>query len=99
VSKQFSIVVYPALVSKTKSLKKGVIGKNYAATLKAAGGKLPYTWSVIQGSLPPGLQPPNSAGTISGMPGGAAPATYNVTVRVTDALGHFKDIPLSLFIQ
>jgi len=98
VTKQFSIVVYPALVNKTKSLKKGTVGKAYAVTLKASGGKLPYTWSLVGGSLPAGLLP-DSLGTISGMPGGASPATYNPVFRVTDALGNFDDVPLSLVIQ
>jgi uncharacterized repeat protein (TIGR01451 family) len=97
VTKQFSVVVYPVLVNKTKSLKKGTLGQVYSATLKASGGKLPYTWSLIGGSLPAGLLP-NSSGTISGMPGGG-PATYPVTFRVTDALGNFDDVPLSLLIQ
>ncbi|HEY1270312.1 MAG TPA: putative Ig domain-containing protein [Candidatus Binatia bacterium] len=98
VSKQFSIVVYPALVSKTKSLKKGVIGKNYAATLKASGGKLPYTWSLVGGSLPSGLAE-SPAGTITGMPGAGAQGTHSLTFRLTDALGNFKDITLPLQIQ
>ncbi|HEY6197529.1 MAG TPA: putative Ig domain-containing protein [Candidatus Binatia bacterium] len=98
VTKQFSIVVYPALVNKTKSLKKASVGKAYAVTLKAAGGKLPYTWSIVGGSLPAGLAA-SPSGAISGMPGAPAPATYPLTFRVTDALGNFDDVPLSLVIQ
>ncbi|HTM09644.1 MAG TPA: putative Ig domain-containing protein [Verrucomicrobiae bacterium] len=98
ITRQFSIVVYPALVNATKGLKKGVVGKSYAVTLKAKGGKLPYTWSLIGGSLPAGLTA-NASGTISGMPDALAPGTYNVTFRVTDALGDFKDKPLPLMIQ
>jgi hypothetical protein len=98
VTKQFSITIYPKLVNKTKSLKKAVVGQSYSATLKASGGQLPYTWSIVGGSLPAGLSP-NSSGTITGMPGGNAPATYNPVFRVTDALGNFDDVPLSLLIQ
>ena len=98
VTKQLSIVVYPALVNKTKSLKKASVGKAYAVTLKAAGGKLPYTWSIVGGSLPAGLAA-SPSGAISGMPGAPAPATYPLTFRVTDALGNFDDVPLSLVIQ
>jgi len=98
VTKQFSIAIYPVLVNKTKSLKKGTVGKNYSVTLKASGGKLPYTWSLVGGSLPAGLSP-NSAGKVSGMPGGGTQATYPLTFRVTDALGNSDDVPLSLVIQ
>ncbi|HEY1270071.1 MAG TPA: putative Ig domain-containing protein, partial [Candidatus Binatia bacterium] len=98
VSKQFSIVVYPALVSKTKSLKRGAVGKSYAATLKASGGKLPYNWSLIAGSLPAGLAA-SPSGAITGMPSGGDQGTYPLTFRVTDSGGNFKDIPLSLVIQ
>jgi uncharacterized repeat protein (TIGR01451 family) len=97
VSKQFSIAVYPSLVNGIKSLKAGTIGKLYSATLKAKGGKLPYTWSVV-GSLPTGLIP-NSSGTITGMPAALTTGSYPVILRVTDALGHSQDKPLTLIIQ
>jgi uncharacterized repeat protein (TIGR01451 family) len=97
-TKQYSITIFPKLVNKTKSLKKAVVGQAYSATLKASGGMLPYTWSLVGGSLPSGLAP-SPSGAINGMPGGNAPATYNPVFRVTDALGNFDDVPLSLLIQ
>ena len=98
ITKQFSITIYPKLVNKTRSLKKGAVGQAYSATLKASGGKPPYTWSIVGGSLPSGLGA-STSGVVSGMPGGASPATYNPVFRVTDALGNFDDVPLSLVIQ
>ncbi len=98
VTKQFSIAIYPKLINKTRSLKKAVVGQAYSATLKASGGKPPYIWSLVGGSLPSGLAP-SAAGAISGMPGGNAPATYLLTFRVTDSLGVSDDVPLSLIIQ
>src|SRR6185369_2299998 len=97
VTKQFSIAVYPSLVNGAKALKGGAVGKIYSATLKAKGGKLPYTWSLVGGSLPSGLVP-NASGTIAGTPGTLTAGTYNPIFRVTDALGNFQDKPLSLII-
>ena len=45
----------PALTVTTTSLPGGTINTPYSATLGATGGEPPYNWSVIGGSLPPGL--------------------------------------------
>ena len=97
ITKQFSIAVYPLLVNGIKSLKAGTMGKTYSATLKAKGGKLPYTWSIV-GTLPTGLVA-NASGTIPGMPAALTTGSYSLVFRVTDALGQFQDKPLTLIIQ
>lgn len=53
----------------------------YSTSLTARGGRAPYTWSRISGSLPPGLSL-SSRGTISGTP--TSTGTYTFTVRITD---------------
>jgi len=98
ITKQYSITVFPTLVNGTKNLKTGAVGKSYSLTLKAKGGKLPYTWSLVGGSLPSGLTA-NAAGTVAGMPDALAWGSYNLTFRVTDALGNFSDKTLPLVIQ
>jgi hypothetical protein len=60
----------------------GTVGVSYNTTLAAAGGILPYTWSLASGNLPPGLSL-NSAGVISGTP--TANGTSSFTVQVVDA--------------
>lgn len=55
----------------------------YRFQLAARGGRPPYTWAILEGKLPPGLQLNVNAGTITGMPKGTAAARF--TVRVTDA--------------
>jgi len=57
-----------ALNVTTSSLPSGAVGYSYSATLLAAGGVPPYTWSVTSGNLPPGLQLNAGTGAISGVP-------------------------------
>jgi len=78
-----SIVVYSDLNITTTSLPNGKKGQAYSQTLQATGGKTPYTWSKISGSLPNGLSLNTSTGVISGTPRKAG--TSNFTVRCTDS--------------
>lgn len=66
----------------TTSLPAATGGSAYTATLAATGGVTPYSWSVTNGALPPGLSL-SPAGVISGTPDVAG--TYTFTVTVTDA--------------
>ncbi|PYS54919.1 MAG: hypothetical protein DMG13_06135 [Acidobacteria bacterium] len=65
----------------TASLPAGTVNATYSVTLTAAGGALPYSWSLALGSLPPGLTL-TSTGLINGTP--AIIGTSNFTVRVRD---------------
>jgi hypothetical protein len=51
----------------------------YSVTLTAAGGTLPYAWSVNAGSLPPGVTL-SSAGVLAGTPTTAGSFTFSVNV-------------------
>lgn len=66
----------------TTTLLSGTVGVSYGTNLSATGGKTPYTWSVISGSLPTGLSL-STSGLISGTPTTAG--TYNFTVKATDS--------------
>ena len=52
----------------TVSLPAGTVSVPYSATLGAAGGTPPYTWSIRFGTLPGGLSLNSSTGLISGTP-------------------------------
>jgi len=62
----------------------GTVGQAYRAAFSAVGGVRPYTWSVAQGSLPPGFSL-SATGELSGTP--AAMGTFGFAVQATDASG------------
>ena len=81
----------------TVTLSDGTVGEFYCCgNLFAIGGVQPYTWSVVAGTLPPGLELPRRENTISGTPTTAG--TFTFTVRVTDALGAFSEQTFSITI-
>jgi hypothetical protein len=73
----------PSVVIVTTSLPDAVRGAAYSKTLAVSGGKAPFTWARISGTLPPGLTLNATTGTIAGVPTQAG--TWNFTVRVTDS--------------
>lgn len=68
----------------TTSLSQGQTGAAYSATLSAAGGTAPYSWSVKSGSLPAGLSL-STAGAISGTPtaAGTVGTPYQFQLQAT----------------
>ena len=57
----------------------------YSQHLSATAAQAPTTWSVVSGSLPPGLGLTVATGEISGQP--TATGTYTFTVQLSDAWG------------
>lgn len=85
-TKQFSIVINPVLAITTTSLPSGTVGTAYNQTLQSNnGGVPPLTWSVILGSLPPGLTLNAGTGAISGTPTSATGSPFNFTVQAADS--------------
>jgi hypothetical protein len=77
-------VLPPVSVATPATLNGGSLNSNYSATLAAAGGLAPYTWTRTGGALPAGLTL-SSAGAITGAP--TATGAFTFTAQVTDALG------------
>jgi hypothetical protein len=71
----------PLTISRN-SLPNGTLNASYAATLAASGGSSPYTWSILSGSLPAGLNLNPNSGAITGTP--TTEGTFSFTARVTD---------------
>jgi Putative Ig domain len=63
----------------------GTTAAGYSASIQATGGVPSYSWSVIEGQLPPGLSLNGSNGNITGVPTVASANPYVFTVQVTDA--------------
>ena len=67
----------------------------YSASLSAVGGKSPYSWSVLSGSLPDGLS--FSGGSVTGTP--TTPGGGGFAVIVTDAAGGTASTGVSINVR
>jgi M6 family metalloprotease-like protein len=66
---QVTIARSAPVVMVSDSLRRlGVVQGAYADTLRAEGGVGTYTWTVVQGALPPGLALSGASGVLSGSP-------------------------------
>jgi hypothetical protein len=68
----------------TNTLPDGTVSVPYSATLVSVGGTAPYTYSLVSGSLPPGLTL-SPSGMITGTP--TSSGTFTFTIKVTDSVG------------
>jgi hypothetical protein len=96
----FTIDILPAEAPTitTEVLSDGTVGEFYCCgNLFASGGVQPYTWDVVAGTLPPGLELPKGENTISGTP--TAAGVYTFTVRVTDDLDASTEKELTITIN
>jgi hypothetical protein len=83
-TKAFTITVVASLTITTAPvLPSDSVGVGYTATLDAAGGKSPYTWSIVAGGLPAGTKLDAASGAIFGTP--TASGSFSFTVQVTDS--------------
>ena len=87
----------PDLEITTESLPDGMEGAAYSATLAAAGGTTPYTWSIQTGSLPDGLSLEAATGVISGTP--SVVDTFTFTIQVNDDASGVVTKELSIIIN
>ena len=94
-----SITVQSALVITTSSLPSGTVNNPYSATLSAAGGTPPYTWSITQGSLPGGLSLNAGSGVISGTPTMAGNFNFTVQVRDSESPPATANAPLGITVS
>ena len=82
-SAHHTLAIVSGLAITSESLPGGQVGSLYSATMNAAGGTAPITWSAS--GLPGGLSINASSGVISGAPGTAG--SFPVTVTATDRYG------------
>lgn len=70
-----------AITLNPSTLPNGSVAISYNQTVSAAGGNGPYTFSVTNGSLPPGLSFSQSSGVVSGTPDSHGSFNFTVTAR------------------
>jgi large repetitive protein len=93
-------VVLPASGS---TLYPGTVGQAFGINFFLSGGAAPYTWALVAGSLPPGMQlrtfsdPRDANNEMAGTPTTAG--TYTWTMRVTDVYGHQASQRFTITIQ
>jgi len=80
----YSIHILPLQVTiTTNSMPEGTVDQEYEAVVQAQGGTSPYTWEIIEGSLPPGLNTTSDGDLeISGIP--SEWGDFPFTVQVID---------------
>jgi hypothetical protein len=95
--KAITVNVTPVQLAIVNSLLPGgTVGLGYSAQLIATGGRQPYSWTLTQNTLPPGLSLTGSSGLISGTPASTGDFTFNI--RVTDAESHTSNKALSISV-
>lgn len=85
-SQSFTVtIIRPAYVNVyVEDIASATLSHAYSESVTASGGATPYTFTLLSGSLPPGITL-STAGVLSGIP--TSTGTYTFTVEATDADG------------
>jgi len=75
-------VISSSLYITSGSPDEGMTGDFYTHNFRAQGGKLPYRWQMLSGTLPHGLSFDSEEGIVSGYPG--MPCEESIVVKVID---------------
>jgi hypothetical protein len=86
-------ILPPIFILNTNQFTPGVVGRSLVRQLPASGGTPPYTWSVGNGSLAPGLTLDPATGRMSGTPTTAG--TFDATINVSDRFGSTGSVDFS----
>jgi choice-of-anchor A domain-containing protein len=81
-----TIVVAPPPMTIQCASTNSEVGLAYNSSFVVTGGAAPYTFSIANGMLPPGLTLNTSTGAITGTP--SSEGTFTFTITVTDSEGH-----------
>ncbi len=88
-SQHYSIVIAgpacPPISLSPTALPSGQVGQAYNAAVVASGGTSPYSYTLANGALPPGLFLNSISGAITGTP--VTGGIYTFTILATDSLG------------
>jgi alpha-tubulin suppressor-like RCC1 family protein len=84
-TRQYSVDIYDDVVVESSGLTSAVRGEPYSDSVLVTGGKLPYHFNIIDGTLPAGLTMNSSTGHISGTADPVYGHSQEFTVRVLDS--------------
>jgi len=78
------MILHPVIIQEAPSLPEARVGENYQYQFQTEGGLAPLMWSVLRGSLPPGmtLEP---SGRLRGAPLQAQREPYRFVIEVSDS--------------
>jgi hypothetical protein len=79
------VEIYEDVVIDTVALPCAVRNRAYAGSIATTGGKIPYTYQIIDGALPLGLTLNSTSGLISGTTAEVGGFSAAITFRATDA--------------
>jgi streptogramin lyase len=97
-SRGLSIRVTSPLSFPAAALAAGTVGAPYAASVSATGGAAPYTFSLIAGTLPLGLNL-SAGGAITGAPAVAGTSNFTLGVRDTENPQQMKLTSFSITVN
>ena len=87
----------PGTLNLSATLPAATQGSTYNGTISATGGSAPYSYALVSGQLPQGVNLEKSTGNISGTP--SAAGTFKFNVSVSDAKGNSRQSPLQINVQ
>jgi hypothetical protein len=94
----YSIQINSVVIINLTSPPVGAVSENYSSfNFTATGGLGVYTFSVVSGSLPPGLSLNTSTGAVTGTPTTAG--TYSPVVKALDSSGSNNQVAFSFRIN
>jgi len=77
-------IACPTIGVNPRGLPNGIVGRSYNKNITAGGGTSPYSFTVVSGTLPPGLAL-TSSGVLSGTP--TSSGNFTFAIQATDRNG------------
>jgi len=93
----FSVVIPTGRLVWPSTFPNGKVGTAYASHFQSKGGKAPFRWKVVSGSLAPGLTLNAATGAVTGTP--TTKGTFSGVVRASDAESPPKNADISVSVK
>ncbi|QHJ11706.1 Intracellular serine protease [Paraglaciecola mesophila] len=84
------------VVINTTTIVEGEVGQPYSADLTASGGSESFTWTLVSGNLPSGLELNGQSGKLAGTPSVAGEFTFTVEAKDSTGAQAHQELTLSI---